>query len=46
MTEAAAPAGPDARGGTDSPAVDALLRTGRFFARTQTSPGQIRTYGL
>ena len=29
---------PDAGGGTDSPAVDALLRTGRFFARTTTSP--------
>ena len=29
---------PDAQGGTDSPAVDALLRTGRFFARTETSP--------
>ena len=31
-------AGPDAQGGTDSPAVDALLRTGRFFARPKTSP--------
>ena len=29
---------PDTQGGTDSPAVDALLRTGRFFARTETSP--------
>ena len=38
MTDAAAHARPGARGGVDSPAVDALLRTGRFFARTETSP--------
>src|SRR5690242_10301340 len=33
MTDAA-----DRWSGTDSPAVDALLRAGRFFSRTETSP--------
>jgi nitrate reductase alpha subunit len=38
MTDAAARPTRKAPGGTDSPAADALLRTGRFFARTETSP--------
>ena len=38
MTDTPIRTGPDARGGMDSPAADALLRAGRFFARTETSP--------